>query len=43
MLNQDSPNTQPRRPVRADVTALDIANGMVHLQAQFSVLDGGNY
>jgi hypothetical protein len=22
------------------VTALDIANGMVHLQAQFSVLEG---
>lgn len=29
------------RPVRADVTALDIANGMVHLQAQYRVQEPG--
>jgi Tfp pilus assembly protein PilX len=40
MLNQGSPASQQFRPVRADVTALDVANGMVHLQAQFSVLEG---
>ena len=42
MLNQNSPNSEVFRPVRADVTALDVANGMVHLQAQFSVLDSGS-
>jgi type IV pilus assembly PilX-like protein len=40
MLNQGNQGSQQFRPVRADVTALDIANGMVHLQAQFSVLEG---
>jgi hypothetical protein len=46
MVNQGSPNSSTFRPVRADVTALDVANGMVHLQAQFTVLDstgGGGY
>jgi len=42
MVNQGNPNTPEFRPVRADVTALDVANGMVHLQAQFSVLDSGS-
>jgi hypothetical protein len=28
------------RPVRADVTAMDVGNGMVHLQAQFRVHEG---
>jgi PilX N-terminal len=40
LLNIGNPGTPIFRPVRADVTALDIANGMVHLQAQFKVYEG---
>jgi len=46
MINTGGQGTQSFKPARADVTALDVANGMVHLQAQFTVLDvsgGGGY
>ncbi len=39
-LNIGSQAAQTFRPVRADVTALDVANGMVHLQAQYRVHEG---
>jgi hypothetical protein len=40
MLNIGNQGAQTFRPVRADVTALDVANGMVHLQAQYRVHEG---
>jgi hypothetical protein len=40
MLNIGNQGAQSFRPVRADVTALDVAQGMVHLQSQFRVQEG---
>lgn len=40
MLNIGNQGSQTFRPVRADVTALDVANGMVHLQSQYRVHEG---
>ena len=34
------PASQQFRPVRADITALDVGNGMVHLQSQYRVHEG---
>ncbi|MFI5314881.1 MAG: PilX N-terminal domain-containing pilus assembly protein [Myxococcota bacterium] len=39
-FNTGSSNSQNYRPAQADVTALDVANGMVHLQAQFRLHEG---
>jgi Tfp pilus assembly protein PilX len=40
MLNTGNQGAQSFKPVRADVTALDVAQGMVHLQSQFRVHEG---
>jgi len=40
MLNIGNQGAQSFKPVRADVTALDVAQGMVHLQSQFRVHEG---
>lgn len=39
MLNTNGPNTWKRRATRIDVTAQDVGNGLVHLQAQYSVME----
>ncbi len=41
MLNLGSGNTQSFGAVRADVVATDGGNGMVHLQAQYRLHEGG--
>jgi len=40
MLNVGNQGAQSFKPVRADITALDVGNGMVHLQSQFRVHEG---
>ena len=40
LLNIGNPGSPVFCPVRADMTALDVGNGMVHLQAQFKVYEG---
>ena len=40
MLNIGNQGSQLFKPVRADITALDVGNGMVHLQSQFRIHEG---
>ena len=39
MLNQQGPNTWNFRVVRADIVAQDSGNGLVHLLAQYSLME----
>ena len=39
MINLNNANSRSFRAVRTDIVAMDAGNGLVHLQAQYSVMD----